>query len=40
MDGLWAVCDLCGCLVANNETHEKWHAADAVESEERDAGNE
>lgn len=40
MDGLWTVCDLCGSLVANSETHETWHAAGAVESEDPDAGNE
>ena len=26
-DGLWAVCGLCGALVADVDKHEQWHAA-------------
>lgn len=25
MDGLWVVCDVCGCLVADHDLHETWH---------------
>lgn len=38
MDGLWTVCDMCGALVALEEKHQEWHAAqrqEAVDDDER-----
>lgn len=32
-DGLWVVCGQCGCLVADSNKHNEWHAAFAAESE-------